>query len=303
VEINNAIRLLVSVLLVGISADVLCAQGASGPTGSASNGSLVSVTATPMAPLADNPPRAPRVTCDGGQLRISANNSTLVSILTAVHACIGVQIDIPAGAGSSRTFEELGPGPEREVLESLLSGTDFNYVIGSTDENPQKVETVLLMQRTTEVAANAPPTDRPLTAARRAWMESRQNLRRAGTTGEETPQAADDVPESPPPVDEATTSGAADASNANTTQASASDAPAPAAAEAQPSTAPQGGAMISTAITSETQSTSPVSNPALDSGKSTAERIADMQQMFEQRKQMTQSPNPGASLTQPTTQH
>jgi hypothetical protein len=256
-----------------------------------------------MATLADNPPRAPKVTCDGGQLRISANNSTLSSILTAVHACTGVQIDIPAGAGGSRTFEELGPGPEREVLESLLSGSDFNYVIGSTDENPQKVETVLLMQRTTEIATNAPPTDRPLTAARRAWMESRQNLRRAGTTGEETPQAADDVPDSPSPVDDATPSATADASNANTIQAPASDTPAPAAADAQASTAPQGGAMISTALTSETQSTSPVTNPALDSGKSTAERIADMQQMFEQRKQMTQSQNSGASLTQPTTQH
>jgi hypothetical protein len=61
--------------------------------------------------------------------------------------------------------------------------------------------------------------------------------------------------------------------------------------------------MISTSMTSETQSTSPATNPALDSGKSTAERIADMQQMFEQRKQMTQSQNTGASLTQPATQH
>jgi hypothetical protein len=159
------------------------------------------------------------------------------------------------------------------------------------------------MQRTTEVAANASPNDRPLTAARRAWMESRQNLRRAGTTGEETPQAADDGPDLPSPADDATTSAAADASNANTTQVSASDAPAPAASDAQASAAPQSGAMISTSMTSETQSTSPATNPALDSGKSTAERIADMQQMFEQRKQMTQSQNTGASLTQPATQH
>jgi hypothetical protein len=211
-----------------------------------------------------------------------------------VHACIGIQIDIPAGAGGSRTFEELGPGPEREVLESLLSGTDFNYVIGSSDDNPQKVETVLLMQRTTEMAANASQGERPLTAARRAWMESRQNLKRAGTTGGEMPQAVDDPPETPAPADDATAAPVAETTNANAAQTPASDTTAAAAADAPVPSAPQDGAVIAATGASEAQSASPATNPALDSGKSTAERITDMQQMFEQRKHMTQSQNSAA---------
>lgn len=171
--INNAIRLLASVLLVALVAPALSAQGMSDQTnGGGQEG--IGGAATPPATLAENPPKAPKVTCDGDQLTISANNSTLGSVLAAVHACIGIQIDIPAGAGGGRTFEQLGPGPERQVLESLLSGTDFNYVIGSSDEDPGKVETVLLMERTTEVAANAPPSDRSLSPARRLWLGPRR---------------------------------------------------------------------------------------------------------------------------------
>jgi hypothetical protein len=44
--------------------------------------------------------------------------------------------------------------------------------------------------------------------------------------------------------------------------------------------------MITPTATSDASTLSTATNPALDSGKSTAERIADMQQMFEQRKHM-----------------
>jgi len=141
---DNAVRLLGVVLLAGLTATAMEGQGASGPT---NGGSQIANASAAPAIMSQGPARTPKVTCAGDQLTISANNATLGSVLAAVHACIGIQIDIPEGAGKSRTFEELGPGPEREVLEELLSGTGFNYVIGSSDADPGKIETILLMER------------------------------------------------------------------------------------------------------------------------------------------------------------
>ncbi|PYY16043.1 MAG: hypothetical protein DMG60_16080, partial [Acidobacteria bacterium] len=58
-------------------------------------------------------------------------------------------MDVPESAAKQRLFASLGPGPVRQVLASLLSSTDFNYLIQSSDSDPQKVRTVLLMARTT----------------------------------------------------------------------------------------------------------------------------------------------------------
>lgn len=283
--IKQTIRLLASVLLAGLIFTALSAQEALVPT----NGVLGAAGTTAPAPaprLAESPPKAPKVTCVGGQLKISADNSTLGSILSAVHACIGVQIDIPAGAGAQRTFEELGPGSEREVLDALLSGSDFNYVIGASDADPQKVETVLLMERKTELAANTIPLDRTMTPARRAWLESRQNLLRAGTSGTEPAQPVDESTNDAPAADD--TAGApAQAENASASaapaQAAASDPPAPAADQPAPAAL---GSTVAASSSSDASTVSTATNPALDSGKSTAERISDMQQMFEQRKHM-----------------
>ena len=103
---------------------------------------------------AELPPQAPKVTCRGDEITISADNSTLSEILAAVKGCTGAKIEIPEGAVRIRSFEELGPGPVRAVLDELLSGTPYNFVIQSSESNPLKVETVLLSMR---VEDNAKP--------------------------------------------------------------------------------------------------------------------------------------------------
>jgi hypothetical protein len=282
VAINNAIRLLGVVLLAGLAAPVLSAQEASDPT---SGGGLSAVPSVVPAVLSQGPARAPKVTCAGGQLTISANNATLGSVLAAVHACIGVQIDVPAGAGGSRTFEELGPGPERQVLEALLSGTNFNYVIGSSDSDPGKVETVLLMERPTETAANAPQGDRSLPSGRRGWMGAIRNAQRAGAPVEDNSQSADEPAEAPAVEEPA--AAPTPPENVNATPAPASDTPAPAAeAPPTPSVLPEATAMTTTG--SPAPELSPSVGLSTDTGKSTADRITEMQQMFQQRKQISQ---------------
>lgn len=285
--INHAIRLFGVVVLAGLATPWMKAQGASDPTKGGSQDAAVSAV---PAIMSQGPAKTPKVTCAGDQLTISANNATLGSVLAAVHACIGVQIDIPEGAGKSRTFEELGPGPEREVLEELLSGTGFNYVIGSSDADPGKIETILLMERSTEIATNAQATDRALTSARRAWPGSLRAGRRADSSGDDSAQIAEETPEATA-VDEPPTP-PAPAENANAAPASippaapATDVPAP-TADAPPSllTPSEGGPTV-------TGSPAPELSPSVglttDTGKSTTDRITQMQQMFEQRKQINQ---------------
>lgn len=243
------------------------------------------VTDAPPAPApapvlpkrpAEMPPKLPKVTCHGDQITISADNSALDAILAAVKGCTGAKIEIPEGASRVRSFEELGPGPVREVLDELLSGTQYNYVIQSSEANPAKVETVLLSMRGADgdkpgANSNAISPDLPMTAGRRAWQHMQKF----------------DKPD-PSTLNEDGTQVEADAAT-----------PASESAAAQPVDAP---ASASDAAPSETAASSapaltPVAAPIVQPGSSSdpskvvQDRIAAMQQMFSQRQQMIQKQN------------
>ena len=49
-------------------------------------------------------PKAPIVTCNGNLLTIMADNSTLGAVLAAVRSCVGVKVEVPAGAEGRRVF-------------------------------------------------------------------------------------------------------------------------------------------------------------------------------------------------------
>jgi hypothetical protein len=118
----------------------------------------------------------PQVSFDGKQLTIIANNSTLSDILAAVRKSTGAEIDGPTGTSGEPLAEvRLGPGPAREVLASLLSWTDFGYIIQASDKNPQGIQSVLLVVRTKAPAglASNPPamTSQPRAGAIRTVPE------------------------------------------------------------------------------------------------------------------------------------
>jgi chemotaxis protein histidine kinase CheA len=291
--INNANRLLLFGLLAALSAPACRAQETPAPIDEANQGAGHASAAAPSATLAETaPPKAPKVTCSGDQLTISADNATLGGVLAAVHACTGVQVEIPEGAAGSRVFEELGPGPARQVLESLLSGTEFNYVIGSSDTNPQKIETVLLMSRPAETAsALDAATNRTMTPGRRAWLQNRQN-RSASLAADENHPAPDETSSTPEPEDAA----AAPAENAGAAPAQAPANDQPAAAAEAPSSATNGAAPTAPTSNPESPSSaSPSSNPS----QSTEQRITDMQQLFQQRRQMNQNQNQSQNPASP----
>jgi hypothetical protein len=107
----------------------------------------VPTPASPPATLEQSPPTAPRVTFQNGELTIDAANSTLSQVLRAVQSRTGASIDIPAGAGNERVVAQLGPGQPRDVLNTLLNGSKFDYVILGVNGNPGAVQKVILTPR------------------------------------------------------------------------------------------------------------------------------------------------------------
>jgi hypothetical protein len=286
--IDNANRLFFLALMGALTVVACRAQDTQSLPGGAPQAAGPDSERTPAAPLAElAPPKAPTVTCANNQLTISAENSTLGGVLAAVHACTGVQVDIPEGAARSRVFEDLGPGPAREVLESLLNGTEFNFVIGSSDADPRSVASILLMPRPVEPAsAQDAGNEHVGSAMRRAWLLSRQN-RAASLLDENHPASDETVPATEP---EDTAPAPDENASAAPAQAPAAD-PSPAGPEA-PASSGNSASPLTPPV-----STQPTSTPASDPGQSTEEKITSMQQLFQQRREMNQTQGP--TSTQP----
>jgi hypothetical protein len=100
----------------------------------------------PVVPLRPEqmPPTAPQVMYQDGQLSIVAQNSTLSSILSAVRAQTGAQVEMPPETAYDRVAVQLGPGNPRAVLSSLLEGSRFDYIVLGSAEDPNTLSQVIL---------------------------------------------------------------------------------------------------------------------------------------------------------------
>jgi hypothetical protein len=105
----------------------------------------------PAAPLLleQKPSRLPTVTFQNGILTIVAYNATLSDILEMVHSETGATIDIPPDV-NERVFVRLGPGPVRRVLDSLLVGSAYNYVMLGSAADPDALAKVVLTAKPKE---------------------------------------------------------------------------------------------------------------------------------------------------------
>lgn len=243
------------------------------PVAAANESTAKPAPGAPLAPL--------RVVCKGNQLTVAAKDSTLASILNEVQKCTGAKIDIPGDAAEVRFFDTIGPLPIQEGLSVLLTASGYNFVIQSSQSAPDKLEAVLLMPRGTSPAADK-TNERPLTPTRRVFLKMRQDaLTEAGITGENIPSASAET--STAPVSQPLSP---NSENAPVNGNASSDAN-QGAATSTPPAVPQENASPS----------SPASDaaPASSEPKTVEDQITNMQQMFEQRRQMMQ--------TQPSSPH
>lgn len=231
----------------------------------------------PPAP-ADMPPSPPKVNCDGDKLTISAQNSTLGSVLNAVRTCTGAQVEVPEGIRGERFFGELGPGPVRAVLTEFLSSTDLDYVVQASPSDPQKVEAILLNTRgtdfRTEVASDTGNTGN-VSPNKRAWLEARRNY----------VQSVSPPPDESSPESDAASSGSKPAETATVQENSPP-------VQSEPVTSAAAAPVVATDTTNETASPSSDQSATQTPSDKTSEMINSMRRLFEQRKQMSQPPSP-----------
>jgi hypothetical protein len=128
------------------------ANSPSSKAGTRSRKSAAPVAAVPQVPvppatLEQTPTTPPLITYQNGQLSIDARNSTLSQVLRAVQVQTGASMEMPASAGNERVVTQLGPGQPKDVLNSLLNGTKFDYIILGVTGNPGAVQRIILTPR------------------------------------------------------------------------------------------------------------------------------------------------------------
>jgi hypothetical protein len=154
---NAALLLLLgwSLLLHGVSVAGQSAQSGQGkkasPPASTPPAAEPAPPPPPPAPVVlpptQNPSHPPVISWDGKLLTIDAENSSLADILLGIRSRTGASIDMPGSTRGERIAIHLGPAPIREVLSSLLYGTEFNYVIQSAEDDETALGKVILTSR------------------------------------------------------------------------------------------------------------------------------------------------------------
>jgi hypothetical protein len=243
-------------------------------------------------------PQPPEVVWDGKQLTIDAENSRLSDILLAVRVKTGASVDFPEGAASERVAVHLGPAAVREVLSSLLYGTDFDYVIQSTDDDEDGLRSLVVTLHGIGVddapgaaaagTVTAAPAGRRLMPGYAAPGKPKFQAEAEAALAAEEAASQDSAPVADSPS-------AADAAPAKDTPAAAgkeSPSTGSEAASSDPKSAPP-----STATSSPDAGSVAASDAApTDSNEQSAaaQAIQNMQHMFEQRRQIQSQQNQAA---------
>jgi hypothetical protein len=238
------------------------------------------------------PPKVPQVSRDGKLLTINSDNSTLGDILAAIRRLTGADLDIPAKGSSERIAARLGPGPAREIISTLLSWTDFDYVIQASDTDAAGIRSVLLTPRgksEATVASAGAPADTPARAMYRSYAQPRPTKSDEASAPEnavatETEAAAEPPPPSSQPAP-------ADSQLATAVAPPAPIEPSATAAASSAAAEPPAASTVATTVSTDTQAeltaSAAISNSAAAAPVSESEqRIQDMQNLFQQRKQM-----------------
>ncbi|MBA3914477.1 MAG: hypothetical protein H0X25_11675 [Acidobacteriales bacterium] len=93
------------------------------------------------------PPKVLEVTYQGGQLSIRSERSTLAEVLAEVKKRTGAEVTVPPGA-QEPVFATIGPGPVRDVLAQLLTGSNFNFIMTSDENDPTQLRSLTLLPKT-----------------------------------------------------------------------------------------------------------------------------------------------------------
>lgn len=202
-------------LLSGLIASTICAAGGTLPANRKQPAPQASQTAPVQEAVAavpepppvpeQRPASPPNVTMNGGQLSIIADNSTLGDVLNAVKKLTGAGIELPTAASRERIVAQLGPGQPQQVLEQLLTGSRFDYIILGSADNPDGIQRIILTPRgaagnSSSGPGNVPPTRTPMNNQPAFASQPEQDSGVEDEIQQEPPEPMQ--PEPPPPQTE-----------------------------------------------------------------------------------------------------
>ncbi len=121
------------------------------------NNSTPSPTPTPQnAPvqaialtLSQMPPSPPRINYTGGKLTVVANNAVLDDVLASIGKAIGANVQGMQPQGSERVFGQFGPAVPSQVLDTLLTGSQYDFVLVGSAGSFGSVREIILSRKST----------------------------------------------------------------------------------------------------------------------------------------------------------
>jgi hypothetical protein len=284
-------------LAPGVPAQKLTAQNSAGQNPQANPSTIqptISLTQqqdpTPQPEQA--PVKPPQVTYEDGQLTIIAENAKLSDVMSAVRACTGADVDLPASASGERIWVRLGPGPARKILATLLGGTKLDYVIQASETDPDGIRNVWLTTRTetpsaTSARAGTLPGSQPGRPLPPRLSDSERRIVRNRPAEDANPPEEAVTPDNSPATPPAPASTGAPAASADAA-APAGTQPQAAPADGAPASAPAQPAPADATPTPAAQGADSSKAPA----DATGQMIQTLQNMYEQRKQMQMARTP-----------
>ena len=110
-------------------------------------------------PPSQMPPSTPRISYVGGLLTVVASNATLDEVLIGIGKAIGANIQGIQAQAPERVFGQFGPASPCQVLDSLLVGSRYDFILVGSPGRIGAVREIILSPSSTEAnqSAQAPP--------------------------------------------------------------------------------------------------------------------------------------------------
>jgi hypothetical protein len=111
--------------------------------------------------LALQPANPPRISYANGELTVVANNSSLTDIMSGIERATGARLE-GSQPDTERVFGQFGPGSPRDVLDSLLSGSRYDFILVGAIDDPGGVKTIMLSPHGSSAAGGSVAQNQPM---------------------------------------------------------------------------------------------------------------------------------------------
>lgn len=129
------------------AAPVQRTEVSSAPAGNPNPDAQTAAPATPAPVPArpiDVPPVPPEVTFRDGMITLTAPNSSLASVLSAISSKTGIEFEGADLNAADRLALSIGPAPEADVLSAIFDGWRFDYMALGRPDSPAIIQRVIL---------------------------------------------------------------------------------------------------------------------------------------------------------------